>query len=120
MLIPRRSMLPMVCAIAAIPAAGRAHHGWSSYDASKVLTLKGKILESKYQNPHGEIVIEVERKKWTATLAPVSRMESRGLPRDEVAVGKTVTVVGYPSRVHDAEMRVERLTTEGGKTVELR
>lgn len=116
--VRRRSLLVLAGAAVASPAA--AHHGWSSYDAAKLLTLKGKIIESKYQNPHGEIVIEHERKKWTATLAPVSRMESRGLPREEVAVGKTVTVVGYPSRVHDAEMRAERLTTEGGKTVELR
>lgn len=118
MTIRRRSLLALSGAAVVTPAA--AHHGWSSYDASKMLTLKGKILESKYQNPHGEIVIEHERKRWTATLAPVSRMEQRGLPREELALGKVVTVVGYPSRVHDAEMRAERLTTEGGKTVELR
>jgi hypothetical protein len=118
MTVRRRSLLVLSGAALASPAA--AHHGWSSYDAGKLLTLKGAILESKYQNPHGEIVIEVERKKWIATLAPVSRMESRGLPREDVGVGKVVTVVGYPSRVHDGEMRAERITTEGGKTVELR
>jgi hypothetical protein len=118
MTVPRRSLLILSGVALASPAG--AHHGWSSYDASKLLTLKGAIIDSKYRNPHGEIVIEVERKKWTATLAPVSRMEQRGLPREEVAVGKVVTVVGYPSRVHDAEMRAERITTANGKTVELR
>jgi hypothetical protein len=118
MSVRRRSFLILSGAVIASPAA--AHHGWSSYDAGKTLTLKGAILESKYQNPHGEIVLEVERKKWTATLAPVSRMEQRGLPREDLAVGKIVTVVGYPNRAHDGEMRVERLTTEGGKTIELR
>lgn len=120
MTIRRRSLLVLSGAAVAVPGAALAHHGWSSYDASKTLTIKGAILESKYQNPHGEIVIEHERKRWTATLAPVSRMEQRGLPREELAVGKVVTVVGYASRTHDAEMRVERITTEGGKTVELR
>ncbi|MBX3502150.1 MAG: hypothetical protein KF889_22140 [Alphaproteobacteria bacterium] len=118
MTLRRRSLLVLSGAALASPAA--AHHGWSSYDAGKTLTLKGAILESKYQNPHGEIVVEVERKKWTAILAPVSRMQSRGLPREELAVGKVVTLVGYASRVHDGEMRAERITTEGGKTVELR
>lgn len=118
MTLSRRSLLALSSAALASPAV--AHHGWSSYDAGKLLTLKGAILESKYQNPHGEIVIEVERKKWTATLAPVSRMEARGLPREELAVGKVVTVVGYASRVQDGEMRAERITTATGKTVELR
>ena len=27
----------------ALPAAAFAHHGWSSYDASKVLTVTGKF-----------------------------------------------------------------------------
>ena len=118
MTIRRRSLLVLSGAALAGPAS--AHHGWSSYDAGKLLTLKGAILESKYQNPHGEIVIEVERKKWTATLAPVSRMEARGLPREDLAVGKVVTVVGYASRVQEGEMRAERITTADGKTVELR
>lgn len=120
MTVRRRSLLVLSGAAAATPDVALAHHGWSSYDAGKTLTLKGAILESKYQNPHGEIVIEHERKRWTATLAPVSRMQSRGLPREELAVGKVVTVVGYPSRTRDGELRAERLTTEGGKTVELR
>ena len=33
------------------PAAW-AHHGWGSYDASKPVTVAGKILTSKYENPH--------------------------------------------------------------------
>ncbi len=102
-----------------MPVAAFAHHGWSSYDANNVLTLKGAILESRYENPHGELMLEDSGKRWLVTLAPVSRMQARGLPREALAVGKTVTVVGYPSRVKEGEMRAERITAEG-KTVELR
>ena len=109
----------VTAALAAMPVTALAHHGWSSYDANSVLTLKGAILESRYQNPHGELVLEDSGKRWLVMLAPVSRMEARGLPREAVAVGKTVTVVGYPSRVTQGEMRAERITAEG-KTVELR
>jgi hypothetical protein len=118
MIIRRRSLLVLSGAAVASPAA--AHHGWSSYDAATVLTIKGPIVESRYVNPHGEIVLEHQGKKWTATLAPVSRMENRALPREDLAVGKVVTVVGYPSRVQANEMRAERITTQDGKTVELR
>jgi hypothetical protein len=46
-------------------------------------------------------------------------MENRGLPREALKPGNTVTVVGYPNRAKPEEMRAERITFEG-KTVELR
>jgi hypothetical protein len=52
-------------------------------------------------------------------LAPPSRMENRGLPKDALKIGNTVTVVGYPNRSKPEEMRAERITFQG-KTVELR
>jgi hypothetical protein len=102
-----------------LPLTALAHHGWSTYDANAVVTVTAPILESRYQNPHGELVMEGGGKRWQVILAPVSRMEARGLPRDALAVGRTVTVVGYPSRVTPGEMRAERITA-GGKTIELR
>ena len=48
-----------VLALAAMaPVAALAHHGWSGYDANTVVTVKAPILESRYQNPHGELVME--------------------------------------------------------------
>jgi hypothetical protein len=52
-------------------------------------------------------------------LAPPSRMERRGLPREALAMGATVTVVGYPHRDTADELRAERITASGN-TVELR
>jgi hypothetical protein len=53
------------------------------------------------------------------TLAPTSRMTSRGANPDVVAVGKTVSAYGYPSTVEKDEMRAERITV-AGKTYEMR
>lgn len=36
-----------------------AHHGWSSFDQEKPIYLEGKVLRSRWQNPHAELVIEV-------------------------------------------------------------
>ena len=109
------TLIALTCAAA--PAL--AHHGWSSYDASKVLTLDGVIKESGYEHPHGHIRLEVPDKTWVVTLAPPSRMENRGLPSAMLAPGTKATVVGYPSRSDANEMRAERITI-AGKTVELR
>jgi Family of unknown function (DUF6152) len=100
-------------------AAVLAHHGWGSYDASKPVTITGPIETLKYENPHATITVKAADKVWTVTLAPISRMQSRGAPPELVAVGKTVSAFGYPSTVEKDEMRAERITVDG-KTVEMR
>jgi hypothetical protein len=96
-----------------------AHHGWTGYDSNKTLTLTGVITQSEYINPHGMIRFQDSGKNWVAVLAPVSRMNSRGLSQEMLKVGTTVTVVGYPHLEKTEEMRAERITV-AGKTVELR
>jgi hypothetical protein len=107
----------------ALATAALAHHGWSGYDAEKTLTLTGIIREAGYESPHGYVNLEVKEesgtKTWHAVLAPPSRMQARGLPREALKVGATVTVVGYPSRTDAGEMRAERIIIDG-KTTELR
>lgn len=102
-----------------LTATAAAHHGWGSYDASKPVTVTGPIESLKYENPHATLTVKGADKVWTVTLAPTSRMMSRGAPPEMVAVGKTVTAYGYPSTVEKDEMRAERITVDG-KTVEMR
>ena len=96
-----------------------AHHGWGSYDAVKPITVVGPIVTSKFENPHATITVRGTDKVWTVTLAPTSRMSSRGATEQVVAVGKTISAVGYPSTATRDELRAERITVEG-KTYEMR
>lgn len=99
-----------------------AHHGWTGYDEQKTLNLTGTIQESGWDNPHGFVRLQVngeDAKTWMVVLAPPSRMEARGLKRETLKTGATVTVIGYPSRTKPDEMRAERITIDG-KTTELR
>ena len=55
----RRSI---VIAAASLPVAARlawAHHGWSSFDQDRPIYLEGKVVRTRWQNPHAELVIEV-------------------------------------------------------------
>lgn len=96
-----------------------AHHGWSEYDADKVLKVTGTIEESGYSHPHGYVRLKTPDKTWYVVLAPPSRMENRGLAREQLKPGGEVTAVGYPNRNKPDEMRAERVTI-GNKTTELR
>ena len=109
------------CTLAAalFMASAHAHHGWSDYDAKTTLNLTGTVVESKYENPHATLKLKAGDKVWFAWLAPVFRMEARGMNGEMVKVGATITLVGYPSTSKKDEMRVERVVVNG-KAIELR
>ena len=114
-------MLRFATALAAaaltIPAAAVAHHGWNSYDSSKVINVSVKLRDVRWSNPHGSAKAVYNRQMWNVVLAPVSRMEARGLTKKMLA--KPVRLVGYPRSDGTREMRIERVVA-AGKTIELR
>lgn len=107
----------LAASLIALPAA--AHHGWSSYENDKPVTLTGTVVEAAYTYPHATIKLESGGKTWLAVLAPPSRMSARGLPGADLKIGIQATVEGYPNRDDPQEMRAERIII-GGKTTELR
>ena len=115
----RKNLIATAAVVLALPAAAGAHHGWSSYDANKVLNITGKFKTVSWSNPHGSATMDWKGKQWHVVLAPTARMEARGLTPAMIAPGKQVKLVGYPRKDGTTEMRIERITA-GGKTVELR
>jgi hypothetical protein len=109
----------ILAVFALLTGAALAHHGWGSYDAAKPVTVAGPIVTSKFENPHATITVKGSDKVWTVTLAPTSRMSSRGATAEVVAVGKNISAYGYPSTVEKDEMRAERITVDG-KIYEMR
>ncbi|WP_309644869.1 DUF6152 family protein [Phenylobacterium sp.] len=114
---------PMAVAAAlialAIPGAALAHHGWSSYDAEATIKVTAPLSDVTWGNPHGAAKVRHRGKVWDVVLAPVARMEARGLTQAMMTSGNPVTLEGYPRKDGVTEMRIERVTVNG-KTVELR
>ena len=109
----------LAAALLAVPAAGLSHHGWSSYDEKKVIKHRASLTELRWAHPHGSAKVRYNNASWDVILAPVSRMEARGLSRAMLAPGRAVILVGYPRRDGTREMRIERVIV-GKRTVELR
>jgi hypothetical protein len=105
------------CLIA--PGAAAAHHGWSSYDVEKPITVNAPLTDVAWRNPHGTAKVVYRGKTWDVVLAPVARMEARGLTEAMLGPKSVVTLYGYPRQDGTAEMRIERISA-GGKTIELR
>ncbi len=109
----------IAAALAVTPVAALAHHGWSSYVEEEPVTLTGPLKEVVWGNPHGSAKMNWQGKEWDVILAPVTRMQARGLVLDEIDDGQEVTLTGYVRRDGTAELRIERIKV-GDKTVELR
>ena len=91
------------------------HHGWANYDQEKTLDYKGSVQELIYENPHATAKVKEKNKVWTVILAPLTRMEARGLNADMIKKGTTIQVVGYPHKEIKDEMRAERIFVNGEK-----
>jgi hypothetical protein len=116
----RGPLIVAIVASASIVAGGAiAHHGWGSYDASKVMTVDSAVARLEWQNPHVHMAVNHDGGSWELVLAPPFRMDARGLNPDMIKVGTRVKVEGYPSTRTEREMRAERITV-AGKTFELR
>ncbi len=108
-------------ALLTIATVALAHHGWSEYDEKKPLTVPGTITESSYTNPHGTIKLRATDggKVWDVVLAPVSRMQTRGLTEAMVKPGTVVYGPRLSAQKVATEMRAENITVDT-KKVELR
>lgn len=107
-------------AVAITPVAASAHHGWSGQDNAKVTTLSGTINAVRYRNPHGEIDITSGNQKWTVTLAPLQRMNSRGLSEAILKPGTQVSVSGHRNlNMSRYELKANQIAM-GGKITNLR
>lgn len=115
----RAAILALGLTAALLPAAAIAHHGWSSYDESKPITLTGPLQSVSWSNPHGSAEMRWGDRQWHVVLAPVSRMEARGLAAGMIDKAQRVTLTGYARRDGTPEMRIERIAV-AGKTIELR
>lgn len=114
-----RHIIFLLLTVTVTIGAASAHHGWGSYDANRRFTIRASVEMLSWANPHVHVMLRHEGATWEATLAPVSRMQIRGLSEEMLKPGTMVLVEGYPSTRSEHEMRAERITV-AGKTVELR
>lgn len=106
-------IIAAIVATAALTGTAFAHHGWDAYDASKQQKVTGTVAELKWEQPHAILFVSVGDKKQEIWLSPLQRMVDRGLQREALSVGKTVTVEVQPHAKNANEWKALAITVDG-------
>jgi hypothetical protein len=114
----RRSALALLISILAVSAA--AHHSTAEFDYARQQTLKGKVKEVQWTNPHSFIQLMVPGKgkepvEWAVEIGSPSINIAMGWKKTSVKVGDVVTVNISPARNGTPLGTLRTLTFEDGR-----
>jgi Family of unknown function (DUF6152) len=89
----------LMLTVAAIPSI--AHHSFAAeYDATKPVTLTGKVTKVEWQNPHTFFYIDVKDEKtnqvanWAVELGSPNSLMRLGWTRNSMKIDDVVTIQG--------------------------
>ena len=96
----------LLCALGmlATAAAGSAHHSFAAtYDESKTIEIKGKIVVFNFRNPHSSVTVEVtdssgKKVRWGVEGPGSTQLANSGVQNDTLRYGDEVVITGNPSR----------------------
>jgi hypothetical protein len=108
-------VLAVVCA--AVPLT--AHHSWP-VNTSRLVTVKGTVVEFAWENPHPMITLDVRAddgnvEKWMVGGPAISRMEANGWTKTTVKPGDAITGIGYQYSNGQKIVRLERVVLADGR-----
>ena len=118
LLVPALLIL-LVSAVAPVSA----HHSWP-IDNSKLVTVKGTVMEFAWENPHPMITLEVKTdegkvEKWSVGGPAITRMEANGWTKSTVKPGDVITGIGFQFSDGQKIIRLERIVFADGKEMRL-
>ncbi len=86
----------------AIPVA--AHHSFAAeFDQSQPVTLKGKLTQMEWVNPHGWLYVDVmqpdgKMANWAVEAGAPNTLLRRGLRKTDFPIGSELIVEGYRAK----------------------
>jgi hypothetical protein len=90
-------------ALAATTFSALAHHSFAMFDQAQRTTLKGKVTEFQWTNPHAFIHIEVpgadgKAETWSIELNSPNNLKRQGWKSTSLKAGDAITLITAPLR----------------------
>ena len=110
-------------ALALATGVAHAHHSFAVFfDATRDISVTGKVTEFRFTNPHGLVVLDVTDaqghvRQWRAETNAPAVLVRRGWTREAIKPGEIVTIEGWPSRDGKPYMRLRRALRADGSLI---
>lgn len=104
--------------LAASPLAC-GHHSVLAFDAAQPTTIVGIVTKLRWQNPHAQLAVDVQRdgavERWAVEVESPRLLERLGWSEHSVGVGDAVTVTGARAKDGSAAMRCAEIRLYDGR-----
>jgi hypothetical protein len=100
-----------------------AHHGTSAYDTTKLITIKGTVIDFQFNNPHVILSVEAQDDKgkvetWIGEANSPNVLTRHGWDRDIIKKGDQITVIGYRPKNGARTMRLQKVVLSDGRELD--
>ena len=97
-----------------------AHHGSTSYDMDKSVTIKGTVTDFQFVNPHVLIYMDVKDANgkvtnWAGELTSPNHLQRLDWTKNTLKVGDEVTMTGAPSKSGAPRIWARKLSNASGE-----
>jgi hypothetical protein len=110
-------------ALATASSPAFAHHSFAAeYDATKPVTLHGKLTKLSWVNPHGWIYVDVVNPdktvtNWAVEFGSPNALLRRGLRETDFPSGIVLTVNGYRAKSGEKVINGTSVTLPDGRSL---
>jgi hypothetical protein len=98
-------LMSLLSILAAVVTAWAHHSFAATYDESKTIEIKGRVVVFSFRNPHSLITVEVtdnaKKARWAVEGPGSTQLANTGVQNDTLKYGDEVVITGNPSRSPD-------------------
>jgi len=98
------------------------HHGTTTFDGNTIVTIEGTVLENRWTNPHGTVLLETRDGDGNARVIELeadgpSLLGPMGVTRESLSPGDRVVMYASPSKLPNSDEYLAREALKADGTV---